>query len=341
VRIAVIGSGAIGCTLGALLARSGQDITLIGRAEQVAVIHRHGLRVDGCLGDFTVPVAAAEVLAFRPDLALLTVKNQDVTTAVRNNLPSLENVPVVLCQNGIRSHDLVSPLLPPRMILSAVIFANAVYDTPGKVTLAYSGSLIVGRPFGCLDHQAHAVAQVLRQAITTQESHNIRGAQWLKLIVNLNNALSAMTNLNMSQVYANPYLGRLGVQIMREGLRLIKRGAIPLEPLPEVSLNRMQLLRFLPVGLVARAIAVEANRLTPWPVLVSTLQSIRRGRPSEIEYLNGEIVKLGQDLGLSAPLNTTAVELVHEVERTGRFFSVQEVRRAMQQAALGMDRTLP
>ncbi len=110
-RIAIIGAGAIGSALGALLARSGQDVTLIGRPAHVAAIHRDGLQVDGYLGEFMVQVQAAECLDFRPDLTLLTVKTQDVIAAVQDNLPYLTDGPLVTLQNGVRSDELVASLL--------------------------------------------------------------------------------------------------------------------------------------------------------------------------------------------------------------------------------------
>jgi 2-dehydropantoate 2-reductase len=296
-------------------------------------MRRNGLQVDGYLGNFTVSVTAAETLTFHPDLVLLTVKTQDVATAVQSNLASLTGVPLVTCQNGVRSDDVVASLLPRQTILSAVVFTNALYAIPGRVTVTYSGTLIVGRPFGPLDRQAHEVVQVLNRGIPTRLSHNIRGAHWLKLILSLNNALSATTNYDMGQVYSDPFLSRLGIHLMREGLRVTKHARIQLKSLPEVPLYLMRLLRWLPVGLTVRAVAVKARQLTSWPVLVSTLQSIRRGRPTEIDYLNGEIVQLGQRVGVPAPLNAAVVELVHRVERTGQFISVEEVRRALESRA--------
>ncbi len=142
-HIAIVGSGAIGSTFGALLARSGQGVTLVGRPEHVAVIRRDGLRVDGALGDFTVPVAAAEALTFRPDLALLAVKTQDVAAAVQDNLAFLTGVPVLTCQNGVRSDDIVAERLPRETIVSAVVSTNATYVPPGWVTVAYLDMLIV------------------------------------------------------------------------------------------------------------------------------------------------------------------------------------------------------
>jgi ketopantoate reductase len=91
-RIAVIGAGAVGSALGALLHRTGQNVVLIARPAHAAAIRQHGLRVDGELGDFVVPIEATETLNFRPDLALLTVKTQDVVSAVKANQAFLNGV---------------------------------------------------------------------------------------------------------------------------------------------------------------------------------------------------------------------------------------------------------
>ncbi len=334
-KIAIIGAGAVGSTLGALLARRGQDVTLIGRPAHVAAIRSDGLRVEGHLGEFTIQVKAAETLDFRPDLALLTVKTQDVVAAVRDNLTCLTDVPLVTLQNGVRSDELVASLLPQSQLLSAVVRVAATYLSPGRVTVLEQGMLVVGRPVGRRDVQVNQVARVLNQAVPTHVSDNIQGAHWLKLLVNLNNALPALTNCPMSQVAADPYLSRLGVGLMREGLRVADCAGIRLEALPQIPVGFIRLIVRLPIGVVTRMLSAMARRIdTQSPLLGSTLQSIRRGRPTEIDYLNGEIVKLGQQVGVPTPLNAKVVELVHRVEETGRFFSADSIHHEMK----GQDR---
>ncbi len=328
-RIAVIGAGAVGSALGALLHRAGQNVVLIARPAHTAAIRQDGLRIDGQMGDFMVPIAATETLNFRPDLALLTAKAQDVVAALKANQAFLHDVPVVTFQNGIRSDDLAASLLPPEQIFSAVVLLHATYLLPGKVTLVYRGKLILGRPFGPRDSKLEDIAHVLNQAVPTRMTDNIKGAHWLKLIVNLNNALPAITNYTMSQVYANESLRNLAVGLMREGLRVIQRANIRLESLPQVSVGLTRLINWMPSVIAGRIAAAKVRRLTTaWPLLGSTLQSIQRGRPTEIDYLNGEIVELGKSCGEGAPLNTRIVELVHRVERTGKFLSLEEVRQA-------------
>ncbi|MBA4400201.1 MAG: hypothetical protein C0396_10120 [Anaerolinea sp.] len=331
-KIAIIGAGAIGSAVGALLAHDGQDVTLIGRLAHVEAIHRQGgLQVDGYLGEFIVPIKAAERLDFRPDLVLLTVKTQDVVTAVRDNLNFLTGVPLVTLQNGVCSDELVAEILPHIQIISAVVIVGATYLTPGGVTILQPGALVVGRPFGPRDAQVDEIARVLNRAVLTRVSDNIRGAHWLKLIINLNNPLPALTDWPMSRVAVDPYLGRLAVGLMREGLRATERAGIRLASLPRMPIGMIRFVAWLPVGLAARFLSNMARRIeTRWPLLGSTLQSVRRGRPTEIGYLNGEVARLGEQVGMPTPLNVKVVELVHHVERTGQFFSVDALRYAME-----------
>ena len=326
-RIAIIGAGAIGSVVGALLSRAGHEVTLIGRSAHVDRIQRDGLHVEGAFGSFVVPLAAATALDFQPDFAFLTVKTQDVIAAVEANKRFLTGGPVVTFQNGVRSDELVATLLPRTQIISTVVMLNATYLTPGMVTVVYPGSLVIGRPFGPPDAQVAAVAAMLRHITVTRVSTNIAGAHWLKLIVNLNNALPALTNMTLHQIYADPYLRQLAVQLMREGLHVVNRAGIRLESLPDASTTLIRLLARLPVRLAAALAAARARRIdAAGPLLVSTLQSLRRGQPTEIDYLNGEVVRVGQQRNVPTPLNAAIVDLVHQTERTGQFWTGDMIR---------------
>jgi 2-dehydropantoate 2-reductase len=330
IRIAIIGAGAIGSILGALLDRAGYGVTLIGRTKHVKAIRNNGLKIKGLSGSFTAHVAASERLNFRPDLALLTVKTQDVLSALQSNIDFLTDVPCLTFQNGIQSDKLVVSQIPSRQIISVVVMINASYLAPGEVTLAYLGGLVIGRPFGPRDEAVEHVAQILNKAVPTSVSDNIIGAHWLKLIVNLNNALPAITNHSLSQVYADSYLSNLAIRLMREGMHVAKQSGIQLESLPGASVASARLIALLPVSIAANIFAVKTRRMEKeWPLVNSTLQSILRNSPTEIEYLNGEIVRLGNQFGIPTPLNAKIVELVHQVERTRKFFSADDVRQEL------------
>ena len=326
-RIAVLGAGAIGSTVGGLLARAGQDVTLVGRADHVHAIRERGLRVEGGLGSFTVSVGASTSLDFRPDLTLLAVKTQDVEAAVRANRGFLEGMPLVTLQNGVQSDAIVAGILPREELLSAVVVVTATYLSPGVITIVDRGHLVLGRPSGPRDALVEQVAGILDSVIPTSVSDNLVGAHWLKLVMNLNNAIPAMTNLALMEVTRDPFLRRLAVGLMREGLAVADRAAVRFAPLNGVSVRSVRLLTRLPGPLAARFFAARAGALGGGrPILGSTLQSLRRGRPSEIDYLNGEIVRRGKELGVPPPRNARAVGLVHEVERTGRFFLPEALR---------------
>jgi 2-dehydropantoate 2-reductase len=161
---------------------------------------------------------------------------------------------------------------------------------------------------------------------------HIQGAHWLKLIVNLNNALPAIINQTMKQIYAVAPLRKLAVRLMREGLRVAHRANIRLESLPQVSVALTKLVNWMPLGMAGRIAAGKVRQLTTrWPLWGSTLQSIQRGRPTEIDYLNGEIVECGKLYGEATPLNEKIVKLVHQVERTGQFLLPEEIARALAQ----------
>ena len=325
-KIAIIGAGAVGSAVGALLHRAGEDITLIGRPAHVNAIRADGLHVDGRAGSFVARPRAAEVLDFRPDYVFLTVKTQDVLSALQANLDFLKDARLVTFQNGVRSDELAATLLPPSQMVSSVVSISATHLTPGAVTIVYPGTLVIGHPFPESAIPLEPLRALLQLATRTIISDNIVGVHWLKLLFNLNNAFPALTNTSLHQLYSQPYMRNLAARVIREGLRIVQAAGIRLESLPEVSVGLFRTLGILPVPLAGLLVAARARRVEgQWPLLGSTLQSLRRGRPTEVDYLNGEMVRLSAEVGRRAPLNATLIELVHEVERTGRFLTVDEL----------------
>lgn len=261
------------------------------------------------------------------------MKTQDVVTALQANQKFLVNSPLVTFQNGVQSDELAARILPRQNISSVVVNISASYLTPGTVTVIYPGWLVVGRPFGKPDAQLESLAVILRQVARTAISTNILGVHWLKLIFNLNNAFPALLNTSLHQAYAVPYIRQLAARVMREGLQIAQRAKIRLDSLPEASVTLFRILGVLPPVLAGLLMARSTRRIqTQWPLLGSTLQSLRRGRPTEIDYLNGEIVRLGAKLGMRTPLNSTIVEMVHRVEQTGQFWNLAEIQSRMREA---------
>jgi 2-dehydropantoate 2-reductase len=146
----------------------------------------------------------------------------------------------------------------------------------------------------------------------------------------VNNALPAITNFTVQEVYADSYLSQLVVRLLREGLAVVKEAGIKLESLPDVSVALIRLLGRLPVRLASRLATAKVRRTASDALILgSTLQSVRRHRSTEIDYLNGEIVHLGTETGVPTPLNAMVVEMVHRVEKQGRFLGVNAIREAI------------
>ncbi|MCD4779816.1 MAG: 2-dehydropantoate 2-reductase [Candidatus Omnitrophica bacterium] len=318
-KIAIVGSGAVGSVIGGLLAREGENATLIARKAHVETINKNGLFIDGILGSFSVHVQAKEELTFRPDLVLLTVKAQDVESVCRQIKPYITDVPVVTLQNGIRSEEMAASLLGEKNIIRGVVLFNAQFLKSGCVTYGEKGSLLLGEAFRQNGRRVADIAGILRRAIKTEVSDNIYGVRWTKLLVRVMvNSLEAMTGLSFKECMRYPGMRRIGMFILREAFEVVEKAGVKLEPLPGLPLTVFKLIIKSPLVIASLALRL---RMSSTDTITSTLQSMRRGRPTEINYLNGEIVIQGRAVNISTPYNLKAVELVHAVERTGRFCS--------------------
>lgn len=320
-KISVVGAGAIGSVLGGLLARAGEDVSLIARQTHVEAINRNGLGVDGVLGKFTIRVKTTETLNFRPDIVLLAVKTQDVAETCQAIRPYVEDVPIVTLQNGIRSDEITASMLGKENIIGGVVLFNAQFLEPGYVTYGSEGALLIGEVFGENGARVEEIRSILNRVIKTEVCNNIRGARWTKLLMNaMGNSLDAMTGLSLGACMKHPGLRRTGVLILKEALKVIEKAEIELKALPEAPVFAFKTLIKAPLPVASRILGLMMGSKTYANTITSTLQSIRRGRPTEIEYLNGEIVKLGQKVGVSTPYNSKVVELVREVEKIHRFY---------------------
>jgi 2-dehydropantoate 2-reductase len=331
-KIVVIGAGAIGSLVGGLLLRAGEDVTLIGRRAHVDAINERGLLIDGVPGTIRVNIKAQEHLDFTPDIVILAVKSQDVEAAAYEIRPYVHGVPIITMQNGVRSHELVANVLGRANIVSSVVLLACTFLEPGKVTYSSKGRLVIGNPFGFNRAQLERIAALLNKAIPTTLIQDIHCAHWTKLIVNLNNAIPAITELSLQEIRAQPELRSLPFYLMKEGLDIIKRSNITLCNLPGIPMDILKRIFNMPIsiavpllGLLMKSTGTVPKSMGAVPVLGSTLQSIKRGKSTEIDYINGEIVALGKKLGIPTPYNTIIVTMVHQVETQGKFFTRDEL----------------
>jgi 2-dehydropantoate 2-reductase len=327
-KTAVIGAGAIGSVIGGLLSKAGEDVTLIGRKPHVDAINQTRLILDGESGRIVIKVKAAENLDFKPDLALLTVKAQDVVSSVRKVQVFLSGTQVVTMQNGVQSDDQVAGLLGKENIISGVVIFNGQFLEPGKASYSIPFSktaLLIGEPFGNKGNRLQSLSALLNKAIATDISKDIRAAHWTKLLWNLQTAIPGVTGLSYQESYQYPQIRKLVIKLTKEGLKVIERAGIKTVDVPGFPLEPLKTMARVPLSTSSSMVKDKAKSLGKQPILGSTLQSIKRGKSTEVDYLNGEIVNLGKKMGVPTPANSLMVELVHQVETTGKFLTVDEL----------------
>ncbi|MFH1199055.1 MAG: 2-dehydropantoate 2-reductase [Candidatus Omnitrophota bacterium] len=324
-KIAVIGAGAIGALVAGYLKSKGEDVALVGRADAVKAIKKNGLEISGCRGDLNIKIEAVEKLDFYPDLTILATKSQDLEMAIRENLKFLSDSIILTTQNGLQADFLAAKLLPQENIISSIVMFGATYLEPGKIIHNFEGSWIIGRIFQKNDEKTVEISEVLNQAFPTLVAEGIKGMKYLKVFVNANNCIPAILGLSMQEAFQDLEISRVAIAIWKEGLSIVNKAGVNLVSLPDFPLERLIKLTAMPTDEAAKIYSGIMINLSKVPLYGSILQSIKRGKLSEIDYINGEFVALAKNNNLSANLNAKLVEMVHSVERNNKFFSKEEL----------------
>jgi 2-dehydropantoate 2-reductase len=306
-RIAVFGAGAVGCFYGARLAQAGAQVTLIARPAHVEAIARDGLAFESGGQTVQVPIdASATPEPLRDaDLILLCVKTLDTEAAAREiaSLARPEAI-VVSMQNGV---DNVERIAAASGIdaLAAVVYVAASMPAAGHLRHAGRGDLILGEygpaPTGAtrLANRARLVAGVFERAgVACPVSDDVRGALWGKLVVNCAyNPLSALGEVRYGVMVGDESTRGLMHAVVAECLAVARSDGVRLTPLETL---------YQDVIAVGHAMA---------PATSSTQQDLARGKLTEIDSLNGYVVRRGQALGVPTPVNSTLQALVHLREK--------------------------
>ena len=292
-KIAVMGAGAVGCYYGGMLARAGHDVVLIGRPQHVEAIERQGLRLETQTFDERIRVCAStEASATQgAQLVLFCVKSTDTESgaaAIRAHLAP--DALVLSLQNGVDNADRLRALLPQEVI-AAVVYIGVEMAGPGHVKHHGRGELVI-EPSKAGDDLARAL---IVAGVPTDISDNVRGALWAKLILNCAyNALSAITQL--------PY-GRL---VKGDGITAVIRDVVD-ECVAVAEADGVTIPG--DVDAAVRKIAETVpNQYS------STAQDLARGKRSEIDHLNGLIVRRGEALGVATPANRLLHAIVKLIE---------------------------
>jgi 2-dehydropantoate 2-reductase len=292
-KIAVMGAGAVGCYYGGMLARAGHAVTLVGRPQHVEAIRRDGLLLDTLAFKERVRLdASTEVSAVQgADLVLFCVKSTDTEVAADEMKPHLKPGAVVLTlQNGVDNAERLQARLP-QVVAPTVVYVATEMAGPGHVRHHGRGELVIA-PTAASDGIAKAFAQA---GIPTQVSDNVIGALWMKLILNCAyNALSAIAQLPYGRVVPGEGVEGVMRDVVQECLAVAQAGG---------------------VRLPGDAWQAVAGLVQTMPTQYSsTAQDLARGKRTEIDHLNGYVMRKGESLGVPTPVNRTLFALVKLIE---------------------------
>jgi 2-dehydropantoate 2-reductase len=288
-RFAVMGAGSVGCFFGGMLARAGFPVTLIGRQSHVDAVNRDGLWLDAKAVSEHIPmqastdasgVAGAKVILF-------CVKSADSAEAARQMAPHLESDAVILClQNGAENPEIVRSVLPHRVIPTVVYVATEMAG-PGHVKHHGRGELVIGDA----PESQNVAAWFGESGVPVEVSANVMGPLWGKLIINCAyNAISAISQ--------EPYGKMVKVDGVPELMKTVVAECLAVADKESIS---------VPGDMYETVRTLASTMATQYS---STAQDLARGKPTEIDYLNGYVCRLGQKHGIPTPANQALLTMV-------------------------------
>jgi 2-dehydropantoate 2-reductase len=330
-RCLVWGAGAIGGTLGASLARAGHDVTLVDIAtDHVDAINANGLRITGPITEFTVRLTARppDRLTGTWDTIILATKAQHTEAAARALLPHLTPTGcVVSAQNGLNELTIAAVLGEPRTVGAFVNF-GADYLEPGSILYGGRGTVVVGEAFGDPAQRVSPRVLAIRDAWRdfderTTASANIWGYLWGKEAYGAMLFATALTNESIADCLARAEYRPLYVALAREILAVAHARGVRLEAFD--GFDPAAYLPDAPPGAAGQSLdqLVAHNRKSAKTHSGIWRDLAVRKRPTEVDAQLGAIVSLGAESGIAAPLVSTVMRLIHEIERGERTQSLE------------------
>jgi 2-dehydropantoate 2-reductase len=332
-KIGILGAGAIGCYLGGKLIAAGHDVVLVGRLGDE--IRANGLELTDYTGG-RVKVAAAQIryetgpeTLAGVDVVLLTVKSQATQDAARPLAAILTRpTPIVSFQNGVSNPERLRAVLPEHPILAGMVPFNVARTAPGRFHNGTSGPLAIEQKSGV----EGPIAEALRSAGFDVELHpSLSPLQWSKLLINLNNAVNALGGVPLHEQIRDRAYRRVMAACVREGIAAMRANGMKIARVGRMLPTLAPYVLSLPDVLFLRvaSLMVKVDRTAR----SSMLDDLELRRTTEIDYLNGEIVRLAERQNVPVPVNRRLIALVKEAEKAGvgspRIASAELLSRVM------------
>ena len=311
--ICIAGAGSIGCFVGGMLAAAGRPVSLLARPRVIDGIAQHGLKLTSFEGGRwqlrAEQVNPSDDPAIMKNAGIIIVAVKSGDTAAMAELIAQHasaDAAIVSLQNGVGNVAVFKQALPGHRVLGGMVPFNVVTRDDGTVHRATSGALVVERDSN------DTAGRLAVASLPVQLTDDISGVQWGKLLVNLSNALNALSDLPLHAQLQQRAWRVLFADQMAEGLAVLRAAGIsPVAPTAMPAWLTPHLLR-LPDGLfgliLRRVMKIDINaRSSMW-------EDLQRGRPTEIDYLQGVILQLANQYGVATPLIRRVVELVRAAE---------------------------
>lgn len=291
-RVLIVGAGALGGFYGALLARAGNDVTVLARGATLDALRANGLTLASApYGSSSEPVTviADPSEAGEIDLIVFGVKAYDLESAARQIEPLVhDGVTVVAVQNGIEHPRRLADILGERALLPGVILISATVHTPGVIShIGGPGRIQLGDTGAPDPERLERIAAVFRETGVPVETYaDIRPQLWTKFgFICAMSGVTALTRLTLAQIFAVPETRQLYRDVIAEVVQVARASGVAL---PDS----------LPDGAIAM---LESSN--PMPERGSMAYDLMAGRRLEIDTLNGSVVRLGEELSLPTPVN--------------------------------------
>lgn len=332
-RVVIFGAGSVGCYVGGRLLSAGADVTMIGREKMQSVLREHPLKVTDYEGvnaeqqlDGSQYVTSPEV-AGSADLVLVTVKSAATVDAGNALAPYVKpGVPVVSLQNGISNASHLKSAMPDACVLAGMVPFNVLQQAPGHFHQGTEGHLMAAH------HPSleACLPAFERAGLALELRTDIESVMWSKLLLNLNNPVNALSGVPLLEELSQRGYRLALAMAQRETLQLLDKAGIPTVRLTGLPTALIPVLMATPNWIFTR---VAKQMLTIDPVARSSMwEDLQAGRPTEIDWINGEVVKLAESLGSDAPVNRKLVELMHQQEERPQSWSAKALLKILRNA---------
>jgi len=299
-KIVIVGPGAMGCLFAAFLSKSKEDLWLLDKnKENAAKINEIGISLEGVSGSWQAkPKATANLQDIdRADLILICVKSFHTKQAIEQIKPLLQqNTRIMTLQNGIGNIEIIAELAGEDKVIGGITNEGATLIETGRIRHAGRGETLIGTLDGKIPVEMRSIREVFNKVgLQTKFSRDIKGLVWSKLIINAGiNALTAITRLPNGKLTEFEGTKRILRDAVTEAARIAKR-------------KRIKLIYDDPLAKVEAVCEGTSSNIS------SMLQDVLRNKRTEIDFINGVIVRLGQELGIAVPTNKLLVDLVKTI----------------------------